>query len=247
MINGYDLLARVYDRLMDEINYADWARYVSEVIERFGTGKDGVCELGCGTGLLTEELAKLGYDMIGVDISEDMLSEAQNRLAGTGTLLLKQDMRSLDLYGTVDAMVCCMDGMNHLTGDGDLELAISRAVLFLNQGGIFAFDVNSEYRYENVYAYNDFVLEGDGAVCCWRNNYIAESGICEFYLTVFEETSDGCYTREDGVIVERCYSRSAIESALAKAGLRTVAVHGGTDFSPITPSSEKLFYIAKKI
>lgn len=246
MINGYDLLARVYDRLMDEIDYAAWAGYISSVLRRFGKERGDICELGCGTGLLTEQLVKLGHDMIGVDISEDMLSEAQNRLAGTGTLLLKQDMRLLDLYGTVDAVVCCMDGINHLIGDGDLENTFKRAALFLNDGGLLVFDVNSEYRYENVYSDNDFVLDGDGVVCCWRNNYSKREGVCEFCLTVFEETSNGRYTREDGVITERCYGNDIIEKTLDSCGFELVAIYGGTDLSSVKNDSEKLFYVARK-
>ena len=122
----YDLLAPFYDKFNGDINYSEWADFIEKIIEKHYSGKpELVLDLGCGTGSMTIELAKRGYDMTGIDYSAEMLDVARNRAINAKLsdkmLWLMQDMRSFELYGTVDVAVCCLDGINHLTGNGDLD------------------------------------------------------------------------------------------------------------------------------
>ena len=132
-------------------------------------------DLACGTGSMTHAMAARGYDMIGVDRSPEMLSTALSRTdfdrEGPSPLFLCQDMRSFELYGTVGAVVCCLDSLNHLTEDGELEKCFALVHNYLNPDGLFLFDVNAPHKFRHTYGTNDFILENDGAVCCWQNQF----------------------------------------------------------------------------
>ena len=192
---GYNSIARVYDKLNAEIDYSAWADFVEACFEKYLENKPQlVLDLACGTGSMTYKLAQRGYDMIGVDGSEDMLSEAYSRgtsVGDTNILYLLQDMRSFELYGTVGAVTCCLDSMNYLTGGGDLEKCLNTVHNYLEAGGIFIFDTNTPYKFENVYGDNAYILEdkidGNDIYCGWQNCYDRESRICSFYLSLFEE------------------------------------------------------------
>ena len=121
---GYSAIAGVYDRLNKDIDYSAWAAFFEKCFEKYEIKPELVLDLACGTGRMTRELAGRGYDMIGVDGSADMLSEAYSE-GGEGMLYLLQDMREFELYGTVGATVCCLDSLNYLLGDGELERVFS--------------------------------------------------------------------------------------------------------------------------
>ena len=151
--DGYLAIARVYDRLNKEIDYSKWADFFERCFEKYGSGKpEIVLDLACGTGRMTCEMASRGYDMIGVDGSADMLSEAYSKDT-EGILYLCQDMRELELYGTVGATLCCLDSLNYLTGDGELERVLALVHNYSDPDALFLFDVNSQYKFENVYSH----------------------------------------------------------------------------------------------
>lgn len=251
----YDAIASIYDKLNKDIDYAEWADFVERAFLKYLDKKpELVLDLACGTGSMTVELAKRGYDMIGVDLSEDMLNEAYMRSVGQGILYLCQDMRSFELYGTVGAAVCCLDSMNYLTEEGDLERCLSTLHNYLDPDGLLLFDVNTPYKFKNVYADNAYILEdeldlGDGeqaaVFCGWQNSFDEESGICDFYLTVFEESEDGSYTRREEQQKERCYSQDEIKAALLGAGFEYLGCFGDFDFGDPTDTTER-WYIAAR-
>ena len=186
---GYDAIARVYDQLNRELDYEAWADFFEACFDRFLPARPAlVLDLACGTGRMTRTLAKRGYDMIGVDGSADMLSEAYASLEGESILYLLQDMRSFELYGTVGAVVCCLDSINYLLEEKDVGTVFSLVHNYLDPDGLFLFDVNSPYKFSQVYGNNAYVLEDeteeDGEVravyCGWQNAYNRESGICDF-------------------------------------------------------------------
>ena len=168
---SYTSLASVYDRL-NGVDYVKVADHIERQFEKFAAKKpESVLDLACGTGSLTVELAARGYDMTGVDISEEMLSEARfkcdaNRFPHK-VLLVRQDMAELELYGTVDAIVCCLDSLNYLTDTGRVSRALSHIHNYLNPDGLFVFDMNTPYKYENVYGQSSLVLEEEGVLCAW--------------------------------------------------------------------------------
>ncbi len=226
MNTGYSALAPVYDRLNKDVDYAAWARFCTESFRRYGKLPKLLLDMGCGTGSMTLALAAEGYDMIGLDLSEEMLAMAETsaREAGYDILFLQGDMTDFELYGTVDGIVCSLDGINHLTSREALRDCFACVARYLNPGGLFLFDVNTPCKFRTQYADNDYLLEEDGAVCCWSNRLNARGDICDFILTVFEEQPNGLYKRTDGVQRERCWGLRTLQNAAKEAGLEWVYV-----------------------
>ena len=205
-------------------------------------------DLACGTGRMTRELAGRGYDMIGVDGSEDMLNCAY--MSGTqGILYLLQDMREFELYGTVGAVVCCLDSINYLVDDGDMGKTFSCIHNYLDPDGLVLFDVNTPYKFENIYGDNAYILEcesdGMACYCGWQNQYDKNSGICDFYLSVFEENGDGTYSREDEHQRERCYTRENIEATLKDSGFELLGVFSDYKFTVAGESDQRWYVVAR--
>ena len=251
---GYNSIARVYDKLNAEINYSKWADFIEACFDRYMDKKpEIVLDLACGTGSMTYALAGRGYDMIGVDGSEEMLSEAYNRGTVVGEnhiLYLLQDIRSFELYGTVQAVTCCLDSINYLVGDGDLEKCFSTVHNYLEPGGVFVFDMNTPYKFENVYGDNSYILEdkidGKNVYCGWQNFYDKESKICSFYLSLFEE-SDGVYSRSDEEQHERCYTFEEVKTALEKCGFDLLSLSSDYNFTEVNENTERWYFVAKRI
>ena len=248
--DGYLAIAGVYDRLNKEIDYSKWASFFEDCFKKYGKNKpEIILDLACGTGRMTCEMARRGYDMIGVDGSVDMLSEAYSKDT-SGILYLCQDMRELELYGTVGATLCCLDSLNYLTEDGDLDKVFSLVHNYSDPDALFLFDVNSEYKFENIYSDNSYILEDEnedgGAIFCgWQNSYDKESKICNFYLSVFEEGENGEYYRADEEQRERCYTVDEIKKALENNRFELVDVFADTDFSSVEENSERLYFVAR--
>ena len=244
----YGIFASFYDKLMDDSpDYDGWTEFLKSVLDSHNVSERAqILDLACGTGEFTNRLALLGYDMIGVDLSGEMLALAREKASGLSRepLFLEQDMRYLDLYGTVDAVVCCLDSINYLLTSRDLAMTFERVKLFLPSGAPFIFDVNTKYKFENELAQNAYVYESDGVFCTWENFYNPKTSVCDFRLTFFEEGRDGKYRRYEENQKERMYTDKAIKAALKKAGFSSVSVYGDLDFSPLEETSTRAFYIA---
>ena len=175
-MNDYGKFASIYDRLIKaDIDYGKIAKFVENIVDEAGFGKGIVLDLACGSGILTEKLKKLGYDMIGIDLSVDMLNIAKEN--NPDILYLCQDMREFELYGTVGAVVCCLDAVNCLLCPEDLIKCFSTVRNYLDDGGLFLFDVNSPYKFKNIFADNAYILEDEGIYCGWQTEFDKESGI----------------------------------------------------------------------
>lgn len=261
MTEGYDVIAKVYDKLNADIDYGAWADFIENLFERFLEKKpELVLDLACGTGSMTTELARRGYDMIGVDGSEQMLSIASERAyVNFGEedeyrlpiLYLLQDMRSFELYGTVGAVVSCLDSINYLTGEGDLEKCFLSVHNYLDPNGVFIFDVNTPYKFENIYADNAYILEeefdGASVYCGWQNFFDDKSGICDFYLTLFSENEDGSYTREEECQHERRYTMEEVKATLKKCGFEFLAAYSDYNFTAAEEKDKRWYIVARAI
>lgn len=250
--DGYGAVAPVYDRLNAEIDYTAWAAFAERCIEKFCRKRPAlVLDLACGTGRMTIAMAERGYDMIGVDGSADMLAVAYDRAAAAGRqiLFLQQDMRSFELYGTVGAVLCCLDSLNYLTGDGELALCFSLVHNYLEPDGLFFFDVNTPHKFACVYGDEAYILEDEegGTFCGWQNRYDPESGLCEFALSVFTENKNGTYTRRDEVQTERCYTMEQITASLQAAGMELLGVYGDFAFTPADAAQDRWYFCARAI
>ena len=243
---GYGAIAEIYDRLNAEIDYRAWAEFAEKNFDRYLTARPSlVLDLACGTGSMTMALSERGYDMIGVDGSEEMLSVAYERSAGKSILYLLQDMRRFELYGTVGAVTCCLDSLNYLTGEGDLEECFATVHNYLEPDGLFLFDMNTPYKFEKVYGDNAYILEDEGTYCGWQNEYDAHTRLCHFYLSVFREGDEGGYVREDEEQHERCYSMSEIREALLRTGFELLSVSADYDFGEISENTERWYFAAR--
>ncbi len=248
--NAYTALAEFYDALNAEVDYDSWAAFLRSAIEKYEKRPtELVLDLCCGTGALTVRLAKYGYSMIGVDGSQDMLGVAAEagRREKTDILWLCQDMRGFELYGTVGAAVCCLDSINYLTRTADILKTFSLVHNYLDPDGIFIFDINTPYKFKNVYADRSYVLEAPGAFCVWQNDYRAKSGICGFKLDIFEENSDGSYLRREEYQRERCYAPRTVLQLLKNAGFELISCCSDFSGKPLSDTDERAFFIARAI
>ncbi len=247
----YASMARFYDRLNAGLDYREWALFADRMIKEHS---DIPCELildaACGTGSMTLELARLGYDMTGVDLSPDMLSVARGRSAEAGfgekILFLCQDLGELDLYGTVDACVSTLDSVNHVTDPDALRSFFDRLHrCFLTPGGLLIFDINTPYKFENIYGNNDFILEDEGMYCGWQNAYDPEERMAYFYLSLFEEDGEGIYSRTDMEQCERCYTMDEMTGMLSECGFDVLGVYSDYECTPCSEQDERWYFVCR--
>lgn len=249
MVEQYSAIAGYYDRLGDHIDYRRYADLVEREAGSFGIEKGSLAlDVGCGTGVLTTLLAGRGYDMIGVDASDEMLNRAMDRARREklDILWLAQDMRSFELYGTVKIITCTVDAFNYLLTVRDAESFLWSVRNYLEPGGLFIFDTNTKYKFETVFDGRDYLLEEDGVVLCWQNRYQRSSGICDFLLTVFTEQPDGSYLRKDERQKEKAWSERTIRSLLKKYDLTVVKCFGDLTGGKMTPDTERQFWICRR-
>ena len=244
----YDLLAPFYDAINADIDYSSWADFIEKIIGREYRGKpELVLDLGCGTGKMTLELASRGYDMTGIDYSDDMLDVARTSAEEKGhdILWLSQDMREFELYGTVDVTVSCLDCINHLTRPSDVEKTFSLVHNYLIPDGLFIFDINGKYKFENIYSDRSYVMEENGGVCIWQNYYNSKTKICDFYITLFGEGNDGRYDRYDELQKERMYTINDMKRMLSRTGMEFIGAYSDFDFSPADDTDERIYIVAR--
>ena len=246
----YDLIAPFYDKINGELDYSLWADFIEEIVRREYKGKPELwLDLGCGTGRMTLELAARGHDMTGVDASADMLDIARERAEAEGLaeslLLLCQDMREFELYGTVDVAVSCLDCINHLTSPKDVKKCFSLVHNYLSPDGLFIFDVNGKYKFEEIYSDRAYVMEEGGAICIWQNDYNEKSKLCDFYITLMEESDDGRYERYDDFGRERMYTLRSLKSMLISTGFEFVGAYSDFAFSEASDSYERIYIVAR--
>lgn len=253
--DNYGAISTIYDNINSHIDYSAWADFFEKCFDKYLPARpELVLDLACGTGSMTFELAKRGYDMIGVDGSFDMLNVAYDRKYDLDlprdVLFLLQDMREFELYGTVGAITCCLDSINYLTGEGELDRCFSLAHNYLDPDGLFLFDVNTPHKFENVYGSNTYVYEEDdcksNSFCVWQNYFDKDSQLCDFSLTVFEKDGETeLYSRRDELQIERCYSKEQIEETLKNNKFEIIGFYSDFDFTPATDTDERWYVVAR--
>lgn len=239
---SFSTIADFYDRI-NGTAYAPYAEFVENAFKRSDIPVREVLDLGCGTGGICAILADKGYDMVGLDISPDMLMLARERNFGKNTLLLCQDMREFELYGTVQAVYSSFDCLNYITENKDLEQVFVLVHNYLEPGGIFIFDVNTEYRYTEVLDGRSYVYEIDEDMAIWRSAYNKEDGICRFDIDLFSEDGRNKYTRSGETQIQKYYSEADILAA-AK-GFELIEKTGGKGFDGCC-DAEKEYYVLKR-
>ncbi|WP_059005131.1 class I SAM-dependent DNA methyltransferase [Bittarella massiliensis (ex Durand et al. 2017)] len=246
--NFYGNFAGFYDALTENVDRARMAGFIVEKLAEQGIGGGIVLDAGCGTGELCLRLARAGYDLIGADPSEEMLEIARERVMGSGEdiLLLGQGMEELDLYGTIRAAVSTLDTVNHLPDREAVRRAFSRVSLFMEEGGVFLFDVNTRYKHAQVLGNNAYLYDLGDLYCGWQNEWREEEGVTDISLTFFEEGEDGRFDRYDECFSETWYAPEFLQTALEEAGFALLQRFDGYRDRPVTEKSQRVVYLAKK-
>ena len=257
-MEAYTSFAAVYDTFMDNVPYEEWGEYIHGMLCKYGVEDGIVLDLGCGTGTMTEILAGYGYDMIGVDNSEDMLELAMEKRIESGhdILYLLQDMREFELYGTVRAVVSVCDSVNYVTEPGELEEVFRLVNNYLDPRGIFLFDFNTDYKYREIMG--DCTIAEDRGECSfiWDYYYYENEQINEYDLTLFIQEKNPDETQSDQMPqlyrkykethYQRGYTLKEIQVLLEKAGLVFEAAYDVDSKEEPSDTSERICVIARE-
>lgn len=244
----YSGFAQVYDLFMDDIPYDEWCEYVCTYLKETGMDSGIVLDLGCGTGELTTRMAQRGYDMIGVDLSPEMLNHAMEKRESLGLdiLYLMQDMREFELYGTVGAVVSVCDSLNYVTEEEDLLEVFRLVNNYLDPGGLFIFDLNTAYKYEQI-GNATITDEREDAAFIWDNTYDAQEKLNEYDMTFFVRKEGELFERIRETHYERAYDENRVKSLLEEAGLCVVGVYDGFTKNQAKENSERVTFVAKEV
>jgi len=245
-MNIYRHFAHVYDTFMTEVPYAEWADYIDNALQAWGIPKngEGILDLACGTGNITILMARKGYDMIGVDVSPDMLAEAQSKVGNT--LFLMQDMRELELYGTVDAAYCACDGLNYMLTEADFSTVLRKAALYLNPGGLFIFDLNTAYKYQNLLGEQTFTDTVKNSSYVWKNHYDINTCINEYNVCFFTKDANGKSITFEEKHRQRAFEMETVIAFAQQAGFKNIKVFDNYSLNPPHCKSERLTFLAGK-
>lgn len=247
-MSGYGDFSAVYDSLTDNVEYEKRAQYIHGLLKQGGVDGGLLLDLACGTGRLSCEMAKLGYEVIGVDASGDMLSVAQNNAAEAGVdiLFLCQQMQTLDLFGTVRGTICTLDSINHLTDPEDVKKTFAGVSLFTEPGGLFVFDVNTPCKHREVLANNTFVYDTGEVYCVWQNTLDPQTDTVTIDLDFFEQDEDGAYWRAQESFCERAYSAESLTNWLTEAGFENITIYEELTEREPKPDAQRWFFTARK-
>lgn len=246
---SYDNFADVYDELQVDVDYEARTEYLIELFKKYDRLPTLLLDVACGTGGFSYLIAKKGIDVIGADPSPEMLSVARDKFAkgGAEALFLCQSAAELDLYGTVDGAICCLDSLNHIVDADELKASVERIALFLEKDRLFIFDVNTVYKHENVLSGNTFAVETDNVFCVWRNSECDSDGIIDISLDFFKENEQGFYERSFEDFSERAYSDEFLQECIKSAGLETVAVLGDMSHKAPEVTAERVIYVTRRV
>jgi ubiquinone/menaquinone biosynthesis C-methylase UbiE len=245
-MSEYSNFARFYDVLTENVDYSHKADFIEDILKENSINEGILLDLACGTGSMSLLMAKKGYDVIGVDISSEMLSEAMQKTyeQENQILFLCQPMQELDLYGTVDAAICVLDSLNHIENTNDLEETFKRVSLFLNPNGVFVFDLNTRYKHEHILANNTFVYDCEDVYCVWQNKKLQDS--VEISLDFFERDEDVYYKSEE-TFLEYTYDDQLVKDIIKKCGLKLIKCYDDYTRNEVGEKTQRTVYVVKKV
>ncbi len=248
-MGNYNNFSPFYDIFTYDVDYKGRTDYLMKIFEKWDKKPSLMLDFACGTGNFSVELAKQGIDVIGVDCSEGMLSVAmnKNRNLKNKVLYLNQSGSELDLFGTVDGAVCCLDSLNHITDKNELQNTISKISLFLEPQCLFVFDMNTLYKHKEVLAGSSYRMKKRGVECVWHNTLCDDGVTVEITLDFTYKT--GVLKKETvtEIIREKAYTNDEIGEMLDVAGLKLEAVYAENTFDAPTDKTERNIYVARKV
>jgi len=247
-VQSYQKFAYVYDELMKEVEYDKWVLYIESLFQKYQIQPKTICDLGCGTGNISLPLAQKGYSVIGVDLSEAMLEVAQKKEANIDVNVqwLQQDMLDLKLPFQQDVILSLCDSLNYILEEEDLLEVFNRVYQALREDGLFIFDLNTLYKFEEVLKDHVFVEHSTDVTYVWENHYNEEKRINEYDVTFFIREKDGRYEKVQEFHEQRGYEIDQIKRLLNYADLELVDIFEATTFLYPHEESERIYFIAKK-
>ena len=246
MSGSYGALAGRYDQLTRDVDYSGWADFLERLFARAGRPVRSVVELGCGTGSLTAELARRGYAMTGVDLSEDMLAEAADKCLELDPrpLLLRQDMSRLSLLERTDAVICCLDSLNYVTQPAAVRQTFRRVRRWLEPGGPFIFDIRTPAFLQAMDG-QIWLDEDEDLLCLWRGDYSPRRRTLTYALDLFTAGPKGLWERATEVHREYVYQPDELAQWLSEAGFSSVRRFGELRLRSPRPDEERIFFFAR--
>ena len=247
-MEAYTDFAALYDKFMEGTPYDEWCDAITDKLNSIGICDGLVCELGAGTGEMTRRLEAKGYDMIGIDSSPDMLSEAmKKKTPGSNILYLCQDMREFELYGTVRAVVSVCDSINYILEDGDLLTVFKLVNNYLDPKGVFLFDFNTLYKYEEVIGDSTIAESRDDEAFIWENSFDEDSQINEYDITFFVRDGESDkFSRFTETHLQRGYELSTIKKLIEASGLEFIDAYDVDTGANPTDKSERIAVMARE-
>lgn len=248
-MDAYTGFAGVYDLFMEDVPYREWSCWIREILKKYGIRSGLVLDLGCGTGAMTELLAQAGYDMIGIDQSEEMLEIAMEKKEQSGhdILYLCQDMREYELYGTVQAIVSVCDSMNYVLEEKEfLHILTAAAQCYLEYGGLFVFDLNTVYKYREILGEQTIAENRDEGSFIWENVYDEEKMINEYDLTLFIREDSGYYRKYEESHFQRAYSVDTVRALVEQSGLELLELLDAYTQEPVKEDSERISVVCRR-
>ena len=246
---SYGDFAYFYDNLTDNVDYEKRCSYIKGLLAENGVGEGILLDLACGTGTVSLMLSDMGYDVIGVDASEDMLSVAQEKKmeSGADVIFLCQRMEELDLFGTINACVSTLDSINHVTDEETVREIFHRVSLFMEDKGIFLFDVNTPYKHKCVLGDNTFVYDTDEVYCVWQNS-TDESLVTTVNLDLFEKDEDDeeTYYRYSEEFTERAYDLDDIKKWLEDVKFEVIGIYEEMTKDSVKADTQRAVFVARK-
>ena len=245
-MDAYKNLAASYDRLTNDVDYEATVAFYEEILRREGVAPRTVVDLACGTGSVTEILARKGYRVTGVDMSEEMLTEAAMKTMDMDqppmySCQLLQDLR---LPRGVDMAVCALDSLDYILDPADCKEAIRRAYKALNPGGIFIFDVNTPEKLRAMDG-QVFLDEDDDVYCVWRGEFDEETNICSYGMDLFQRKGN-LWERSFEEHCEYAYSAQQLTGYLKAAGFTHIRVYGDRRMEPPAEGEQRIYIKARK-
>ena len=244
-MEAYTSFAEVYDTFMDNVPYDEWGEYLVSLLKKYGVEDGLVLDMGCGTGAMTRYLDAHGYDMTGIDVSEEMLTIAKEK-SSPDILYLLQDMREFELYGTMRAAVSICDSMNYILEEDDLLQVFSLVNNYLDPGGIFIFDLNTVYKYQEILGEQTIAEDREECSFIWDNFYDEEEMINEYDLTVFVQEEGDLFRRYCETHYQRAYSLETVRALIEKAGMEILAIYDAFTYNKPKPDSERVYFVARE-
>lgn len=245
-MSAYEALAGVYDALTGDVGYEKRADYIEKLFLKSRIPVHTVLDLACGTGSMTALLTERGYELIAVDESPDMLAAAREKasdLTGEPPVFLNQSMEALDLYGTVDAAICCLDSLNYLAGPREVQKTFQRLHLFISPGGLLVFDINSAAMLRELDG-QVFLDEQEDVYCVWRPEFEKRSRVCTYWMDIFTKRTDGAWERSVEQHRQKAYEVEELRAWLLEAGFTHIRTYGDCRMSAPREGENRIYFSA---